>query len=162
MLKALFPGTFDPPTFGHLELITRAQALCDHLVIGIGENLSKTRSILTVEERKKALQKALSRFPHVEVASFQGLTTDFAKKKGIRLLIRGLRSADDLEYERELALANRKISGNAVETLFLIAHDASYISSTLIRELAFNGAPLKDFIPEELESILHLRMQKET
>jgi len=161
MLKALFPGTFDPPTLGHLELIARALTFCDHLIIGIGKNTAKGKPILSIKEREESLKMALKQHKNLEITSFSGLVTDFAKKNGIKLLIRGLRSAADYDYEIQMAMANRKLTG--IETIFLMAEGgAGYISSTLIRELALHGAPLKDFIPKNLETTLKMQMQKET
>jgi len=157
MQKALCPGRFDPPTLGHISLLSRASQLCDHLVVGIGENLVKGKSLLTTDEKVKALEKSTKQFPNIEITSFSGLVTDFAKKMGAQVLIRGLRSVKDLEYEREMALANFKLTG--IETIFLLAEPgASHISSSLIRELAANGAPLSDFIPQDLETLMHSRI----
>lgn len=156
MLKGLFPGTFDPPTKGHLQLIRRAAALCDQLVVGIGENTSKGKPLLTVEERIEVLEKETKGLDHVKIASFPGLTVDFAKTLGVQVLIRGLRSEADLEFEKQMASANRLMG---YETLFLIADPSvTQISSSLIRELAAGGAPLHEYIPEELESKLHTRL----
>jgi len=157
MLKGLFAGTFDPPTKGHLQLIRRAAAICDQLVIGVGENTSKTKPILTVEERIEVLKKETKGLGQVEIAGYKGLTVDFAKSVGARVLIRGLRSQADLEFERQMAVANRLMG---METLFLIADPSvTQISSSLIRELAAGGAPLHEYIPEGLESKLHTRLK---
>jgi len=160
MFKALYPGTFDPPTLGHLALIRRSAGVCDTLIVGVGENLSKLKTILTIEERIEALKQETSSLNNVEVVSFSGLVVNFAKQIGATVLIRGLRSSSDVAYEMQMALANRSLSG--IETLFLMAEDgAAHISSTLIRELAANGAPLKNFIPKSLESTLQHRIHKE-
>lgn len=160
MFTVLYPGTFDPPTLGHLSLIKRGAALCDHLVVGIGENLSKANAILTVEERIEVLKQETASLKNVEVVSFSGLVTQFAKQVGARVLLRGLRGSSDVDAEMQMAQANRKLSG--IETLFLMADaEVSHISSTLIREIASHGAPLGDFIPKSLESLLQQRMQKE-
>lgn len=160
MFKLLYPGTFDPPTLGHLMLIRRGAALCDHLVVGIGENLSKIKSILTVDERIEALKHEASALKNVEIVSFSGLAVNFAKQIGANALLRGLRSSNDVDYERQMAEVNRKLSG--IETLFFMAEDgASHISSTLIRELAANGASLKGFVPKHIENTLQHRIQKE-
>ena len=157
MLKGLFPGAFDPPTKGHLELIRRAAALCDQLVVGIGENFSKAKSILTIEERIRVLEKETKDLEHVKVAAYKGLTVDFAKSLGAKVLVRGLRSEADMEYEKQMAIANRRMG---IETLFLIADPSvAAISSSLIRELAAGGASLQEYIPAELESKLHTRLQ---
>jgi len=160
MFKSLYPGTFDPPTLGHLMLIKRAAALCDHLVVGIGKNLNKSKSLLTEEERILALKEETKSLKNVEIVSFSGLVTQFAKQIGATVLIKGLRSAADVEYELQMARANRKLSG--IETLFLMAEDgASHISSTLIRELLSLGAPLKDFVPKSVENTLQHNNSKE-
>ncbi|NGX36973.1 MAG: Phosphopantetheine adenylyltransferase [Chlamydiae bacterium] len=156
MFKGLYAGTFDPPTLGHIEIIKRAAALFEILIVGIGENIEKRNSILTLEERIEALKKETASFSNIEIFSFTGLVTDFAKSQGVSTLIRGLRSEGDMEYEMQMANANHKI-GN-IETLFLMARDStSQISSSLIRELSSHGAPLKDYIPSHLEEILHRR-----
>ncbi|MBS0628630.1 MAG: pantetheine-phosphate adenylyltransferase [Verrucomicrobia bacterium] len=159
MFKLLFPGTFDPPTLGHIMLIKRGAALCDHLVVGIGKNLSKTKAILTVEERIEALKHETSSLKNVEIVSFSGLAVNFAKQIGVNALLRGFRTSSDVDFELQMARANKKLSG--IETLFLMAEDEAHISSTLIRELAANGASLKDFVPEYIESTLQHRIQKE-
>ncbi len=159
MFKVLYPGTFDPPTLGHIALIKRGAVLCDHLIVGIGENINK-KPILTIEERAEALKKETSALSNVEVVSFSGLASDFAKQVNATALIRGLRSSHDIEYEMQMASANQKLNG--IETLFLMAEDgAANISSTLIRELAAHGAPLEAFIPKHLESTLQQHIQKE-
>lgn len=160
MFKFLFPGTFDPPTHGHIMLIKRSAALCDHLIVGVGKNLSKTNSILTVEERIEALKHETSLLKNVEIMSFSGLVVDFAKQVEATVLIKGLRSSSDVEYEMQMAQANRKLSG--IDTLFLMADTGTaHISSTLIRELASHGAPLKDFVPKHVEIALQHHIQKE-
>ena len=156
MFKGLYPGTFDPPTLGHIEIIQRAAALCDALIVGIGVNIDKENFILTLEERIEALKKETASLSNVEILSFSGLVTKFAKSQGVSTLIRGLRTESDMEYEMQMANANRKI-GN-IETLFLMASgSSSQISSSLIRELASHGAPLKDYIPSHVEKVLHRR-----
>ena len=159
MFKALYPGSFDPPTWGHIHLMRRAAKLFEVLIVGIGENLKKGKSLCTTQEKIEGLSKETSDLPNIEIVSFSGLVTDFAKKKGASILLKGLRSAKDLEHEIEMSQANYKLTG--IETLFLIAEsDTSGISSSLIRELAANGAPLNDFIPSYFESILHSRIKK--
>lgn len=159
MKKALFPGTFDPPTKGHLEIISRAAPLFDQLIVGIGKNLEKGPSLLSDEEKVNSLKNATSKFSNVEIAFFSGLVTKYAKEQGIQVLIRGLRSEADFAYEMQLAHANRTMEN--LETFFLITDETSYISSTLIRELAANGAPLDQFVPSDLINILHSRLKKE-
>lgn len=159
MFKALLPGSFDPPTLGHFSLIERAAKLCDELVVAIGKSEAKRTTLLTIEERMHVLKKYTKHLPNIEIASFSGLTIEFARKAGAKAIVRGLRSSHDLEYEREMAEANRKLAG--IETIFLIAGgETMQLSSSLIRELAKNKGSLSLFIPHELEKILWERMQK--
>lgn len=158
MFKALLPGSFDPPTLGHLSLIARAAKLCNVLVIGIGKNEGKKNTLLTIEERMHILRKYTEHLSNIEIENFSGLTIEFARKVSAKVIIRGLRSSQDLEFEREMAEANRKLSG--LETIFLIAGgETTQLSSSLIRELAKNKGSLSAFIPHELEKILWERMQ---
>ena len=160
MKKALFPGRFDPLHFGHLDLIARMRTICDHLIVGIGENTEKGTTILTLNEILEALKKETKKFPNVEVIPFKGLATDFAKENNVQVLIRGLRSESDFFYEMQMAKTNQQLSG--IETFFLIADPKTmHISSSIIRELASLKAPLKKIIPEYLEHLFYKRMQKE-
>jgi pantetheine-phosphate adenylyltransferase len=148
MKKALFPGSFDPPTWGHIRLIERGSKLFDQIVVGVGANLAKGKGLLTSEERVEGLAQELKGLSNVEVLPFTGLTVDFAKEIGASVLLRGLRSPSDLEKELEMARANCTIQ--QIETLFLAGEEeTANISSSLIRELAANGAPLEKFIPKQ-------------
>lgn len=150
MKKGFFPGTFDPPTLGHLDIIARSKSICDKLYIGIGTNIAKENSLFTLEERKSMLIKVCASYPHVEVVTFAGLAVEFAKQNQVDFLLRGLRAFSDFEYESSMALTNRKLSG--LETIFLLADETvSHISSTLIRELGKFKRRLHDFIPSEIE-----------
>ena len=158
MKRALFPGTFDPPTLGHLDLIERATKTCDELFVGVANNLNKsTRTLFSVTERMEMLEKLVRAHPQVKICSFTGLVVEFAKKNQIHFLIRGLRAYSDFEYEFTMALANRKM-GN-IETVFLMADERlAHISATLIRELAFYQIRLHDFIPKEIEERVFKRL----
>lgn len=150
MKKALFAGTFDPPTLGHLNIIKRANALCDRLYVGIGENPKKNHPLFSLEERMEMLTKITAHLPYVEVVSFSTLVTEFAKEHQIDFLLRGLRGVSDLNWELQMAFANRKLSG--IETLYLMADEnVAHISSTLIREIGSYGVRLHHFIPDEIE-----------
>ncbi len=154
MRKALFAGTFDPPTLGHLDLIHRASAMFDTLFVGIGANNAKLKSILSVQQRLEGLKKEVASLSNVEVVSFSGLATQFAKEHNIDVLLRGIRSLSDMEYEMQMARANRKIG--EIETVFILSDQSfSQISSSLIRELALHKAPLGDFIPEQFERMIY-------
>ena len=154
---ALFPGTFDPPSLGHLDIIKRAADVCEKLYIGIAENVNKPSALFSVEEKKVMLQEITKGIPRVEIISFQGLVIDWAAQHHIDFIIRGLRAFSDFEYEFRMALANRKMSG--IETVFLMSDgNYSHISSSLIREIASFGHTLCDFVPAELEEAIHNRI----
>jgi pantetheine-phosphate adenylyltransferase len=147
---ALFPGVFDPPTLGHLDIIKRASLVCEKLIVGVAQNLTKT-SLFTIEERIAMLRAATHANPHVEIAAFSELAVEFAKKRKVHFLLRGLRSFADFEHESQMAAANRRMSG--LETIFFMAQHPQ-ISSSLIREIAHFGGPLEDLIPAEAEPIV--------
>ncbi len=147
---ALFAGAFDPPTLGHMDIINRASHVCDQLIVAVAENHSK-QALFSVEERRAMLQEAAASYPYVEVVSFAGLTVDFAKKRKALFLLRGIRSAADLDYESEMAAANRQMSG--IETLLLFGL-SPHISSSLVREIAHFGGPLEGFVPPKVEALL--------
>lgn len=150
MKKALFPGTFDPPTLGHLDIIKRSRSVCDKLYVGVAINAAKSQETFSTEEKIEMLQTICRPYPHVEVVSFSSLVVDFAKANEIHFLIRGLRTFSDYEYEFRMALANRRMGG--IETLFLMADESvAHISSSLIRELARYKSRLFDFVPKEIE-----------
>ncbi len=146
----LFPGTFDPPSIGHLDIMKRALLICDELIIAIAEKPTKS-SLFTIEEKMKMLKKIVP--SKVEVTHFEGLIVDFAKQKNVQFLIRGLRAFSDFEYEFQMALANRRLSG--IETVFLMADERhAQISSSLIREIAYFGGPIHEFVPAEIEPLI--------
>jgi pantetheine-phosphate adenylyltransferase len=150
MKKALFPGTFDPPTLGHIDIIKRSASICDKLYVGIAINPSKSNVLFTVQEKEAMLKKICRPYPHVEVIHFSSLVVEFAKQNQIDYLIRGLRAFSDFEYEFRMALANRHLSG--IETVFLMADErVAHISSTLIRELGRYKSRLLEFVPAEIE-----------
>lgn len=150
-MKALFPGTFNPPTLGHLEIIQRAARLCDHLVVAIGESPHKYAANFSVEERMSLLRTLTKDMDNVEIISFSGLVIDCAKDLKVDFLLRGLRNGSDFDYEYQMAAANRQMTG--IETVFLAASPLySHLSSTLIREIAVNGHRLHGFIPDVIEA----------
>lgn len=152
MKKALYPGSFDPPTLGHLNIIERAAKLFNRLYIGIGENPSKKASF-TLDERKEMLKKMTKKCRNVEIVTFSGLTSETAKKLKVDVLIRSLRGVSDFDYEVSLCLMNRIHSG--FETLFLVAEgETRYISSTLVTELAKERANITPFVPKEIAKII--------
>lgn len=159
MKRALFAGTFDPPTLGHLDLIERSSRLCDELTIGIAINPAK-QDTFTIEERIGMLKMIAHSLSNVKVVSFTGLTVDFAKEHQISFLVRGIRSWTDLDREFQLATMNKKLS--SLETIFLPGNPIhSHISSSLIRELAFNQTSLDELVPPALEEKILQRFKKE-
>ncbi|GGF23873.1 pantetheine-phosphate adenylyltransferase [Hymenobacter cavernae] len=149
MRIALFPGSFDPFTNGHLDVVRRGTVLFDKVIIAIGNNSSKTR-YLPVEEMITLIESVFQDEPCVSVQAYKGLTADFAKQAGARFLLRGLRNTTDFEYENTIAQANRHVNPE-LETVFLITSPAlAAISSTIIREIHRFGGPVDDFVPFKL------------
>ncbi len=148
---AVFTGTFDPITLGHLDVIRRGRLLFDHLVVGIGVNPNKT-SFFTIDERVELARLVVSRFPNVSVESFEGLTVQYVKRIGARVILRGLRTLSDMEYEFGMTLTNHRLDPS-IDTVFLMADgEYSHVSSSLIKQVVRYGGTeaLKQFVPEEL------------
>ena len=150
---ALFPGTFDPVTLGHTDIIDRALPLFDKLVIGIGVNSGKV-PMFTVEQRVDWLREIYKDQPTVEVTSYEGLTVNFCKQIGANFILRGIRYVADFEYEKAIADINRKMD-HEVETVFLTCSpEFSTIASTLVRDVIRNGGDAAQFLPEAVASSL--------
>lgn len=144
-MKCLFPGSFDPFTLGHKSIVDRVLPMADEVVIAIGVNAGK-KSMFSLEERMAQIQKVYANEPRVKVASYEGLTTDFAESIGATVMVRGVRTAQDFEFERTLADVNRQLTG--IETILLITEPQySAISSSVVRELLSYGKDVKDFLP---------------
>jgi pantetheine-phosphate adenylyltransferase len=142
---ALFPGSFDPITLGHTTLVQRSLSIFDAITVGIGQNNQK-KYCFDLTERQNFIKKTFEKMPQVSVAVYEGLTMDFCKKIGATHIIRGLRSAPDFEYEKNIAQFNRLVLG--VDTVFLVTDPAlSHISSTIVRELLNYGADVRHFVP---------------
>jgi pantetheine-phosphate adenylyltransferase len=138
---AIYPGSFDPPTKGHEDLVRRSLAFCDRLVVAVAVNSNK-QPLFSTDERLAMLRGILEEDPRVEVTSFEGLLADFARRKGATLVLRGLRAVSDFEYEFQMALMNRQLNQD-LETVFLVpAVDLTYLSSSLVREVAKHGGSL--------------------
>ncbi|PIS03290.1 MAG: pantetheine-phosphate adenylyltransferase [Chlamydiae bacterium CG10_big_fil_rev_8_21_14_0_10_42_34] len=151
----LIAGTFDPPTLGHVNIIQRASSLTDQLIIAVIRNPEK-KTHFSIDERFEMLNILL---PAAEITPFDGLLTDFARKKKVTFLIRGLRNFIDFEHEYQMATANKKLSG--IETLFLMADEKyAQISSTLIKEIARVGGSLQNFIPQKIEPFIRKKLEK--
>ena len=158
---AVYPGTFDPITNGHVDLVDRAAPLFDRLVVGIAESPGK-RPALALELRVELARGALSRHRNVEVRGFNGLLADFVRELGAGVLLRGLRAVSDFEYEFQLASMNRHLIPNC-ETLFLTpAEQHSFLSSTLVREIARLGGDVSSFVHPEVAAALTARWERAT
>lgn len=149
MRIGIYPGSFDPVTLGHLDIIKRSAKMVDKLVIGVLNNSKKT-PVFSVEERKKMLEKVTSDIPNVEVEAFQGLLVDFVKEQNATVIFRGLRAVSDFEYELQMAQLNRNLSPE-VDTLFLATSVAyAYLSSSSVREVAKYHGDISSMVPAEL------------
>ena len=149
MKIAVFPGSFDPITVGHVDLIHRALPLFDRIVIAVGIN-SKKQSLFPLELRLQWLNDVFREFPQVEVGSFEGLTVRYCESIGARYLLRGLRNTSDFDYEKTIAQLNH-IVGNQIETIFLMSKpEYSHISSTIVREIITYGGDASPFLPPEV------------
>jgi len=154
---AVFPGTFDPITNGHIALIERAATLFSHLIVGIGENMQK-QPLFESQARLQFAQAALSPFKNVSVKAFKGLVVDFAGAQGAKVIVRGIRSSTDFDYESQLAQYNRRLASK-IETLFLVAEGQSaFISSSFVREVAHWGKDVSAFVPAEVALALKNRV----
>jgi pantetheine-phosphate adenylyltransferase len=158
MGAAIYPGTFDPVTNGHLDLIERGSRLFSHLVVAVARNLDKT-PVFTTEERVQLLRELTARIPNVEVDSFEGLIVEYARKRKIPCLLRGLRTVSDFEYEFQMALTNRDLAPDVETTFVMPSLKYSYVSSRLIRETVALGADLTHLIPELVQRRLREKLQ---
>jgi len=156
---AVYPGTFDPVTNGHLDIIKRAVKLFDKVILAVAQDNNKN-PLFTLQERKELLEEAIKDIQNTEVSSFSGLTVDFARKCGAIAIIRGLRAVTDFEYEFQLALMNKKLDPT-LETVFLMTKsDFSYISSSTIKWAASLNAKISEFVPENVEKALLRKYNK--
>ena len=153
---ALYPGSFDPPTRGHEDLIRRSLALCDRLIVAVAVNSSK-QPLFTVEERLDLLRRTIGDDRRVAFETFDGLLVDFAKDRGATMIVRGLRAVSDFDYEFQMALMNRQLN-QQVETVFLVpAVDLTYLSSSLVREVARYGGEVSSIVHPDVEAALRRR-----
>ena len=158
-VTAIYPGSFDPITNGHLDLIQRGSRLFDRLIVSILRNETK-QPLFTVEERTEMLREVVQVYPNVEVDSFDGLLVDYAAAQGATVLLRGIRAISDYEYELQMALMNRRLQPE-IETLFMMANEAySFISSRLVKEVFGLGGNISGLVPPSVEARLQRRMNK--
>jgi pantetheine-phosphate adenylyltransferase len=152
-IRAVYPGSFDPVTNGHIDLVQRSSKLFDEVVVAILENTEKT-PLFTVEERIEMLGEAIKDFKNVSVITFRGLLVDFAQQIGASVIVRGIRAVSDYEYELQMALMNRRLSSK-VETVFMMpAETYSYLSSRLVKEISLFGGSVKGLVPRQVEKRL--------
>lgn len=158
MKTAVYPGTFDPVTYGHLDVILRASKLFDCVIVGVLHNSSKS-PLFSVEERVKMLKEATKELENVQVVEFEGLLVDFAKEMDAKVVIRGLRAITDFEYELQMTQTNHKLEPD-VETLFLTTSiEYSFLSSTTVKEVAAFGGDITQFVPEVVVKAIEEKMK---
>ena len=152
-MVVIYPGSFDPVTYGHLDIIDRCSKKFDKIVVSVLNNKSK-KSLFTVEERVELLEKVLEKYDNVEVDTFSGLLVDYAKEKNCTTMIRGLRAVSDFEYEMQMALVNKKLDEN-IETYFMVSRGKyAYLSSSIVKEVAMFDGNISCFVPEIVELAL--------
>ncbi len=160
MRIAIYPGSFDPVTLGHLDIIKRAAGLFDRLIVAVMHNQNKT-PMFSVEERRDMLLKTTEGLENVEVESFGGLLAEYAKNKDACAIVKGLRAVSDFEYEFQMALANRKLN-NELDTVFLMTSaEHMYLSSSMVKDIVTHGGRIEGFVPEELIEEIEDRSRKE-
>ncbi len=157
--RAIYPGSFDPVTFGHLDIISRAAGIFDQLYVAVLGNVSK-RAMFTVPQRLQMLKELCASYPNVQVISFDGLLVDAAKKVGANMIVKGLRNPMDYQQETQMAKANRMLTG--IETLFIPSESKfAHVSSSIVKELAKYGASIEEYVPKLVEQQLRTIVEKE-
>jgi pantetheine-phosphate adenylyltransferase len=157
-IRAVYPGSFDPVTNGHIDLIQRSSALFDHVIVAILRNTEKV-PLFGVEERTEMLEEAIRGLKNVSVTSFAGLLVDYVEQEKASIIIRGIRAVSDYEYELQMALMNRRLS-NKVETVFMLpAESYSFLSSKLVKEIAGLGGSISGLVPADVEDRLCRKFQ---
>ncbi len=153
MTKAIYPGTFDPCTYGHLDIIKRSADLFDEITVGVLRNSAKT-PLFSTEERVKILKEVTKEIPNVYIEAFDGLTVEFARKRDAKVIVRGLRAVTDFEYELQMAQTNRVLASD-IDTMFLTTSlEYAYLSSTIVKEVAERHVDLTKFVPSYVEGLL--------
>ncbi|WP_236909713.1 pantetheine-phosphate adenylyltransferase [Clostridium sp. Cult3] len=153
MMIVIYPGSFDPVTYGHLDIIDRCSKKFDKVVVSVLNNKSK-KNMFTIEERVELLEKVLAKYDNVEVDTFSGLLVDYAREKGCTTMVRGLRAVSDFEYEMQMALVNKKLEPD-IETFFMVSRGKyAYLSSSIVKEVAMFGGDVSCFVPHIVEVAL--------
>ena len=157
MKKAIYPGTFDPITLGHIDIIKRSALTFDHLIIGVSIDNNK-KNLFNLEERVEMITKSTSEIKNIEIKTFEGLLMNFAKEENVIAVVRGLRVLSDFENEFKMALMNRGLNDN-ISTFFLMPHEKfTHISSSLVKEVALHGGDIKKYVPD----IVHKNLLQKT
>ncbi len=160
MKAAIYPGSFDPVTFGHLDIIHRAADIFDELTVSVLNNVGKS-ALFSVEERVKMLEEATRDLPNVKIDSFSGLLINYAKEKDIHVAIRGLRAITDFEYELQIAQTNKKLSNGELDTMFLTTSlEYAYLSSSSVKEIAYFDGDISMCVPEFVEKEIYRKYNK--
>ena len=155
MKRAVYPGSFDPVTYGHLDIIKRASEIFDVLIVSVLNNKDKT-PLFSVEERVKILREATKDMPNVEVDSFSGLLINYAAQKDLHIAVRGLRAITDFEYELQLAQMNRKLSEGRLDTMILTTSlEYAYLSSSSVKEIAYFGGDIGQCVPDFVADLIY-------
>lgn len=158
MIRAIYPGSFDPVTLGHLDIIERAAKTVDELIVGVLNNSGKT-PMFSIDERVSMLKNVTAGISNVKIMSFSGLLVDFAKQTGATIVVRGLRAISDFEYELQMAQTNRKLYP-LLDTMFLATSlKYSYLSSTIVKEVAFFDGDIQEFVPESVVESVQEKVQ---
>ena len=159
MRRAIYPGSFDPVTNGHLDVVERARKLFDEVIVAVAHNDEK-QPLFTLQERLDMLRETFGKIDNVRIASFNGLLVDFAVKEKAGAVIRGLRAVSDFEFEFQMALMNRKLEG-AVETIFLMPKEEyTYLSSRIVKEIARLGGDVSKFVPAPVAKVLAAKLKR--
>jgi pantetheine-phosphate adenylyltransferase len=156
---AVYPGSFDPITNGHIDIVQRALVMFDRVIVAIADNVRKT-PVFTIDERKQYIRDALNGDPRVEVDAFEGLLVEYVHKKGAKIVVRGLRALADFEYEFQLAHMNRRL-GRDIDTVFLMTSEKDfYVSSSLVKEVAQFGGDITGLVPPAVQRALMERVRR--
>ncbi|MGI6308409.1 MAG: pantetheine-phosphate adenylyltransferase [Dethiobacteria bacterium] len=153
MVRAVYPGSFDPVTNGHLDIIDRASKVFNHLIVAVLENPRKN-ALFSMEERVEMLKRIIKPYNNVEIDFYKGLLVEYAQKNNVAIIIKGLRAISDFEFEFQMALINRKLNSN-VETMFMMTNNKySFISSSLVKEVASYGGDISELVPPQVHEMI--------
>lgn len=161
MTIALYPGTFDPVTYGHIDIAVRAAKIFDHLIIGVISERPAKALTFTVQERVEMMREALRDYPNIEVTSYSGLTVNFARQRGAKVIVRGLRVVSDFELEYQMALTNRKLGPDIDTVCLMTSLEHAFVSSSIVKEVFFAGGCIKDIAPPHVIAALQSKLARQ-